>query len=180
MLPLLLGQVAQELSSTGVACACGRCFVKPTRLHLHHFGALPRFLWREWSIRPDGLATDEPADVIPAQVRHVIAKALAVQVEQPVPVSILVGPQPAELVGRLRMGLLQARGKVVVDAGIFLFEGNGERQHLAFGEAVEASGHGASASVESIRCWDVLPVGPQSRETSVNTLLSASDYAYRH
>jgi hypothetical protein len=74
---------------------------------------------------------------VPANERHVVPELLAIQVEQPVAVTVLIGPQLAEL-GRLCWkGFLQAIGEVVVNAGILFLQRNRQGQNFLFGETVE-------------------------------------------
>src|SRR5947208_2951905 len=65
VLPLLLGQVAEQLPDAGVGRAVGGGLVEPPRFHLHRFDPVPRLL-RVGDPTEHPLPRDEPLHVVPA------------------------------------------------------------------------------------------------------------------
>ena len=146
VLALLLGQVAEQLPGADVGRPGRGRLVEPPRLDLHHLGPVTGLLGRQRVVGPDRLAADEPADVVAAHQRDVLAEPLAEHPQQPVPVPVLVGPHPAELVGDLRVLLLERRGQVLVDAGVLLLQRDRQGEDLPLGQAVEAA-HGSGSGL---------------------------------
>jgi len=67
----------------------------------------------------------------------VFSETVAIKIQQSVPMRILVLSQVRELCGLLRMAVTQAFGEIVINAGIFLFLGDGQGQNFPFGETVK-------------------------------------------
>ena len=53
--------------------------------------------------------------------------------------SVFVTPQFVELLRLLRVILLEAIGEIVVDAGVFLLQRNGQREDFLFGERIKGA-----------------------------------------
>ena len=68
-----------------------------------------------------------------------IAKSLFVKFEQAMAVVIFLAAEFFELFRLLRVFLFQPVGEIVVNAGVFFFERDGQRENLLFGERFEGS-----------------------------------------
>jgi hypothetical protein len=143
VLALLGGQVAQQLADAGVAGLPGCRLVEPPRLLLHRLRLLADGLQVERPHLPDRLAVDETLDVLAADQRDVLAKLLAVQLDEPVPVAVLLLAHLVERGGGLGVAGLEPLGKVAVNAGVLLLQGDGQGKHLLLAQALERS-HGGT------------------------------------
>src|SRR2546425_7921117 len=68
-----------------------------------------------------------------------ITETLFVKFQQPVPMPVFFAAEFLEFLRLLRIILAQSVRKVFVDAGVFFFERNGERENFLFGETVEGA-----------------------------------------
>ena len=73
-----------------------------------------------------------------------LAELLAVQLDKPVSVPVLLGAHLVEDRGRGGVVGLEPRREVAVDAGIFFFEADGQGQNLLLAEALKGSHRFAS------------------------------------
>jgi hypothetical protein len=64
----------------------------------------------------------------------VVAEPLSIQIEQAMAVAVLLLRHGLEHFGRGRVLRPQTLGEIVVDAGVFLFQGNRQRQQFLFRE----------------------------------------------
>ncbi len=145
MLALLLGQVPQELPDARVGGLPRGGLVKPSRLQFHQLGFFADRGQPEGAHQPDWLAVDEPFDIMSSDQRDVLTELLAVQLDEPVPVPILLAAHLVEDCGCGGVVSLEPLRKVAVNAGIFFFEGNGQGQNLLLAEALKGS-HGVRLS----------------------------------
>ena len=72
--------------------------------------------------------------ILAPEQRHMLPKTALVQIQQPVPMRVLLTAKAVELPGLLRIGFFEAIGKAVVDAGVFLLLRNGKSQNLPLAE----------------------------------------------
>jgi hypothetical protein len=66
-----------------------------------------------------------------------LAKSLAVQIQQTMAVPVFVPAHFSELVRLLRVGICEAFDEIVINASVLLLLRNGQGEDLPFGEAVE-------------------------------------------
>ena len=139
--------------------------VKPARLDFHRLGGFLDGLQAERADEPDGLAVDEAAHVLPADVRDVVAEARLVKFQQTMAVAILLAAHLAEFGGLFGIIFLQAVGKILVDARVLFLQRDGEREDFLFGEAVE--------------CFHKSKVEPRCSATAVSNFGGAAAPPYR-
>ena len=77
--------------------------------------------------------------ILPTDVGHVIAKTLFVKFEQTMAVAVFLAAEFFEFFRLLRVFLFQPVGEIVVNAGVFFFERDGQRENLLFGERFKGS-----------------------------------------
>ena len=129
----------EQLADAGVGGLRRRALVEAPRLDLGRACLLPHRLQAERSRQPHVAAFDEAAHVLPPDQWNVLAEFLFVEFKQSPSVVAFFVAHLLEDRGRGRELLPQAFGVVGVDALVFFFEGDGQRQDLAFGKAVESS-----------------------------------------
>ena len=84
-----------------------------------------------------GLRSTKPAHVLPPDVRHMVAETAFVKFQQAMAMAVLLAAHVAEFFGLFGIIRLQAVGEIFVDAGVLLFQRNGQREDFLFGQAVE-------------------------------------------
>ena len=90
VLPLLLGQVAEQLADAGVGRLPDRRFVEPLRLEFHDLDLLADRRQAQRANQPDRPPLHEPLDVLPPDQRDVLAELLAVQFDQAMAMVVLL------------------------------------------------------------------------------------------
>ena len=133
----LFREVAEQLADAGVGGAAGGGLVKAPGFHFHGLGGLLDGLQAERPHEPDGFPVHKTAHVLPPDVRDVVAEAALVKFQQAVAMAVLFAAHGAEFFGLFGIIGLQAVGEILVDAGVFLFQRNGQREDFLFGQAVE-------------------------------------------
>src|SRR5262249_4150771 len=139
--------VAQQLTHAGVGRLASGLLVKALRLQFHQSGLLAHRVQAQRPHQPNGFATDEALDILTADQRNVLAEAFAIQVQQAMAMAVFLS---AHLAKFLRLGWitrLQPLGEIVVDAGVLLFERDGQGQNLLLTEALESAHDGCSSRI---------------------------------
>ena len=139
--PFGLGQVAQELPNAGIRRLAGGGLVEALGLQLHRVGCLANGGQTQRPNHPDRLADDEPLDILAADQRNMLAELLLVKLQQAMAMAVLFAAHLLELRGGDGIDGLQSLGEIVVNAGVFFLQGNGQGQDFAFAQALEGS-HG--------------------------------------
>src|SRR6266850_5177355 len=143
MMAFLLCEVPQKLPRPGISCASRGHFVKPFGFHLHGLSAFLDSLQSQGADEPDRAAAHKSAHVLAPNERHMLAKARAIALQQPMPMLILLVAHFLKLPGLLWIILTQSISEVVVDTGILFLEGNGQREDFLLGQSFE-SAHGSA------------------------------------
>jgi hypothetical protein len=91
----------------------------------------------ERSHQPERLAMDEPANVLAANERDVLAELRPVELDQTVPMPALFGRHVRKDPGRRGIALAQPLREVVIDPLVLLLERDGEREDLLFRQVRE-------------------------------------------
>jgi len=138
---LRLRQMHEELAQRDLSRLRGGAFVETGCLHLHHRHLLAHALQRQAARQPHRLAAEKAAHVLTADRRQVLAETLAVQLIQIGPVPALLRRHVVENVRRGRKVFAALVRKRLIDAGVLLLVGDGQREDLARGEFVEVQ-HG--------------------------------------
>src|SRR5216683_2708108 len=89
------------------------------------------------SAQPDRGALDESSHVLAANKRYVLPKFPLVQLNQTTAVSRLFLSHAVEYRSGRGKLLAQSFGKICIDALVFFFQRNGQRENLAFRQLVE-------------------------------------------
>jgi len=66
-----------------------------------------------------------------------VAEIAPIQIDEPVPVAILLGTHFGKDLGGSRVVGLESIREILVDACIFLFEGDGQGKHFLLAETLE-------------------------------------------
>ena len=93
----------------------------------------------EGAHQPDRSPLHETADILPPDEGHVIAESLFVMFEQAMAMPVFFAAEFFELLRLLRVILLQPVGEIVVDAGVFFFQRDGQRENLLFSQRFKGS-----------------------------------------
>ena len=114
------------------------------RLPFHVLCRRPHLVDAERSHEPIGLAFVVTAHMLAADQRNGLAEALAMQIDQRAPMSILFLGHVVEHLGRLRIGRPQAIRISPINPAIVLLGRDREREDFLLGQGVE----GAAAEAE--------------------------------
>ena len=90
----------------------------------------------------EGIAADEALHVLAPQQGDVLAVAPPEEFHQAVPVPVFLLAHRVQIGGRPRIVGPQQPGKFLQDAGVFLFQGDGQAEHFRGSQVFEAAGHG--------------------------------------
>ncbi len=112
----------------------GGDLIKTPRLHFHGLGGFLDGLQPQRPHQPDGSAIHKTAHVLPPDERHMVAKTGLVQFQQPVAMAVLLTAHLAEFRRLLGIVRLQTLGEILVDAGVLLFQRNGQREDFLLGQ----------------------------------------------
>ena len=93
----------------------------------------------EWS--PQRLPGDEAGHILTADERDVLAEMVPVQLDEPVAVAVFLDPHGFEGLAGRREVPADAPGQIGVDAPVFLFGLDGQREHFLHGEFFDRLGH---------------------------------------
>jgi hypothetical protein len=140
-----LGEIAQQLAGGGVGGGRRRrgCRRPPPRFPSR---SPPRGCARaEVLDQPDGRRAYQPATCSRRISGITSPKRRPVQLDQALAVVVFLLRHAVEQLGAVREVAPQALGVAAVDAGVVLFGGDGERQHLLFGKIAEAAAVGHEA-----------------------------------
>ena len=88
---------------------------------------------------PDWAPLHETSHILPPDEGHVIAKSLFVKFEQTMAVVIFLAAEFFELFRLFRVFLFQPVGEIVVNAGVFFFQRDGQRENLLFTQRFKGS-----------------------------------------
>jgi hypothetical protein len=136
-----LGQVAQELADAGVGRLGDGPLVELLGLEFHQLDLFADRIDPQAACQPDGPTLHEALHVLPSDEGDVIAELAAVQLDEPMAMAILFPPHFFEHVCGGGIVCFQMLGKVAINSGVFLFEGNRQGEDLLFAQAFEGS-HG--------------------------------------
>ena len=150
VLVLFSGELGQQLAHRGVFRRLRGAAIKPRRLELHLLGEFTRGIDRQRAVEPDRPALDKAFDVLAADQRQKIAEFLAVEIEQHVVMADLLLRHLVVHCRRVGIGFAQRVGEGTIDAVIFVFVGDGERQHFLLAQFGKAF-HGLSSCFRSAR-----------------------------
>jgi hypothetical protein len=141
VIALLLRQIIQQLPHSGIPRARRGPLVEAARFHLHGAGLLGHCVQPQGLQQPYRPPLDEPANVLPADQWNMLTEFGAEQLNQPAAVPGLFLAHALKDLGSLRKILPESFGQIRIDALIFLFESDGQRQNFSFREAVKILHH---------------------------------------
>ena len=130
----LFGEVAEQAAHADILGLLGGLDVELLGLQLHRLDFLADGVERQVFRQPDRAALQEAADVLAADRRQMSPETLLVQFEQPMAMAALLLGHLLEYFGGVRITRGEVFGEGHVDAAVFLFRGNRDRQHLALGQ----------------------------------------------
>ena len=130
-------QVSEQLTDGGVAGPGDGSLIKIAGLVLHDFHFPANHRNSEDRIHPERFSCDEPFHVLAANERDMLPKAFLIQLDQAVPVTVLLVVHGLQGFGRLRKIGAHARGEVGVDSAILFFVLDGQREHFLRGEVFD-------------------------------------------
>ena len=136
---LFAREIVEQLPRAWILRARRRFLVEPPTLDFHGGSLFAHGFETERLHQPDWLARDKSADVRAADQGNVISKTLAIEFDEPAPVSRLLGAHGIEHCGRRREILSETFGVIRISAFVVFFERDREGEYFAFGEAVEFS-----------------------------------------
>jgi hypothetical protein len=134
-------QVAEQLADRGVGDALGAALVKPARFPFHQLGLLTNDADAERPRQPDRSPLDEAFDVVTPDQRNMVAKPLAVRVDEAGPVFRFFRLHFFEHASRGRVRLTQTLGEIAVNAPVLFFERNRQREDLPLRKIFEVLRH---------------------------------------
>ena len=99
MVSLLFGQITEQLADANILRTARSDLIELLGLEFHAFRCFLDGLQAEWPNELNGAAIHEPAHVLPADERDVVAELLPVEVDEPVAVAVLVRLEDPEPLG---------------------------------------------------------------------------------
>ena len=133
------GKLQQKPTDRNVARTVGRLAIESLSFYLHFLGERAHLAEDERPHQPERrLVRDEILDVVATDQRQIVAKLLAVEVEQHRAVMNFLLRHLVEYLGGGRKLLTQAFGKTAIDAAVFFLVGDGKREHFLLGEVGKA------------------------------------------
>src|SRR5580704_5575991 len=137
-------EVAEELADGGVGRLPRRPLVEALALRFHQLCLGTHFFEAERPCEPQRLALEKAFHVLPADQRDVVAELLAVEVEEAVTVTVLLGRHRGEHSRRSGIALARRIREVAVGTAVLLLESDGERQQLLLRQIREVLHRSAS------------------------------------
>jgi len=119
------------LANAGVGGIARGGFVELLGLHFHEPGVALDGLDAEGLGHPDGLSPDEAADVVASDERDMLAETGLEHLKQAMPMGVFLAAHEDKFFGLVGEVLAEAVGEVGIDAGVFLFHGDGEGEDFA-------------------------------------------------
>ena len=144
---LFLGEIAEQAAHADILGLFGGFRIELLGLLLHGLDFLADDVERQVLHQPDRTAAKEALDVLAADRRQVLAEALLVGLEQAMAVAALFLGHLLEDLRGVRITLPEVFGEGHVDAAVFLFGSDRDRQHLALAEFGEIFHGGPSVSI---------------------------------
>jgi hypothetical protein len=144
---------AQKLAGGGIFGARGGLEVECFGVLLHGRGLVLDPVEAEILDQPDGAARVVARDAFAADQRDDLAEAGAVQLDQALTVGVLLGRHFVEHGGAVGIVGAQAFGIAAVDAGVIFLGGDGQCQHLLFGQVAEP----AAVEPEPFKSHEMVP-----------------------
>src|SRR5579863_1338898 len=147
MLALDFREVAQKFASGSIGNLLQSALVKAFCFQFHDLGLLAHLVDTERADEPFRAALDETFYVLAPNQRDVIAETLLIKVNQALAMTGLFGLHVLEHFRGGGVGVAQAFGEVAVDAGVFFFELDSEREDFPLAEVFEPLlGHDSCSS----------------------------------
>jgi hypothetical protein len=137
MLPLDVRQIAQQFLRRRVRDFFHRAVVESPRLQLHLLHLFSHGVDSQRPHQPSRPAVDETFHVLAADQQNVDAESLPVHVDEHLPVARFLGLHLIKRFCRRRVTFPQSVGEIAVNAAVFLFQLNGERQDFPLAEVLE-------------------------------------------
>jgi len=132
VLALFIRQFIQQLACGSICNAGNGSRIETPCFHLHDLGLFPGHVYAQRPHQPRWPPLQKPFDVLPPDQWDVVAKALPEHRQQPVPVHDLFVAHLFEHLPSRRISLPQGVSKFAVDAPVFFFRSDGQRQNLFF------------------------------------------------
>ncbi len=130
-------EIAEQPADTDVLGLFGGLDVKPLGFELHRPDFLADGVERLIFGQPDRAPAQKSLDVVSANRREIWAEALFVHLQQHVAMAFFLLGHFLEQLGRFRIALRQILCEGHVDAAVFLFRGDRNRQHFPLGQIGE-------------------------------------------
>ena len=132
-----LREIAEQPADADILGLFGRLDVEALGFELHRLDFLADGVERQVLGQPDRAAAQESPDVVAADRRQMRAETLLVHFQQPVAMASFLLGHLLEDLCRIRIALGEVFGEGHVDAAVFLFGGDRDRQHFALGQIGE-------------------------------------------
>src|SRR5579864_7351154 len=115
--------------------------IETPRFEFHHLGLLADILDSERTHEPFRAPLDKTFHILPANQRDVLAEFLAIEIEQGLTVSRFLRLHLLEHFGGCWIRLAKTIGEISVNAPVFLFEKNRQRQDFPLGKLLKTLFH---------------------------------------